>query len=195
MKTGTGKESLLDIAEQLLQTDQSVSAREITKKAKVADGLLIHHFGSYAGLIAILTSRLNKRQGQALESFGGSRGRSQLETAVAFFRELAKLDLNPKNSRLRRMSCEMSWRWKPIDEGQLTDSVPDLLRPLKKHLKFESDAAADEVLMTLWAIYLLPLRLAFNDSILPIDKVKTEDNKLAAIVERIRPKFALILKS
>lgn len=195
MKKRTKEEDILKVAEQLFETNQSVSVRSIADKAGVADGLLTHHFGSYAGLVAVLTSLLNKRQAEELENFDGPRGRSQLDIAVMYFRELAKLDLNPKNSRLRRMSCGMSWQWKPEDEDKLAPSVMSLLQPLKKLLKFERDVEPDDVLMTLQAIYLQALRLAFNNSLLAASVVKTEENQVAAVVQHIKPKFALILDS
>src|ERR1700730_1304356 len=55
------KDHILSVAEQLIAASQSVTARRITEAAGVADGLIVHHFGSYAGLVAELTRRLNER--------------------------------------------------------------------------------------------------------------------------------------
>src|SRR6476620_12581512 len=99
-------------------------------------------------------------QFRPLENYDAPRGASQLDIPVTFFRELAKLDLNTKNRRLRRMSCEMSWKWAPQEENKFAPSVMELLQPLKKQLKFETGVEPNDVLMTLWAIYLQALRLA-----------------------------------
>lgn len=188
-------EVILKAAEQLFETNQSVSVRNIAEKAGVADGLLTHHFGSYSGLVATLTDRLNQREAKELTKFQASRGRSQLDTALDFFQALARLDLNRKNCRLRRMSCEMSWKWSLSDESKLAGSVTTLLEPLWKQLKFESDVKSDDLLLTLWAIYLLPLRLALNNTLLPASVVNTEENQVGAIIAYIRPKFGLVLES
>ena len=92
------------------------------------------------------------------------------------------------------MSCEMSWKWAPQEENKFAPSVMELLQPLKKQLKFEKGVEPNDVLMTLWAIYLQALRLALNNSLLAASVVKTEENQVSAIVQYIKPKFALILK-
>ena len=43
--------------------------------------------------------------------------------------------------------------------------------------------------------YLLPLRLAFNKTLLPASVVSTKEKQVEAIIEYIRPKFELILES
>src|SRR5258705_8845964 len=100
MKRRSKEVDILRVAEQLFEANQSVSVRSIADKAGVADGLLTHHFGSYAGLVAVLTGRLNGRQAEELENYAAPRGSSQLDIAVTFFRELAKLDLDTKNKKL-----------------------------------------------------------------------------------------------
>jgi hypothetical protein len=49
--------------------------------------------------------------------------------------------------------------------------------------------------MTLWAICLLPLRLALNNTLLPASVVNTQENQVEAIIEYLRPEFGLILES
>lgn len=191
---GPAKDEILDAADRLFGTSGSVSVRNIAATANVADGLVIHHFGSYAGLVAALTKRLNDRESETLREFEFPKARSQLEKALAFFRALAELDLNLQNSRLRRMSCKMSWDWSLSDESMLAGSVMTLLEPLRKHLKF-GDRESAEVLMVLWAIYLLPLRLALNRTILPPSMIRTQESEVNAIVDYLRPKFSLVLSS
>jgi hypothetical protein len=161
----------------------------------VADGLIVHHFGSYAGLVAELTRRLNERYESQLERFAPPAGISQLDIALLFFRELAKLDLDPRNTRLRWMSCRMSWDWEPADEQKLAGSISTLLQPLSKRLTMKNTISPEEVLITLWAIYLMPLRLALIDALLSPSVVHTEEKLINEIIEYVRPKFALILNS
>jgi AcrR family transcriptional regulator len=189
------KDHILTVAEQLIATSQSVTARKITEAAGVADGLIVHHFGSYAGLVAELTRRLNERYKSQLEQFAPPAGISQLEIALLFFRELAKLDLHPRNKRLRRMSCRMSWDWKPADEQNLAGSIAMLLQPLSKRLVMKNTISPDDALITLWAIYLLPLRLALIDALLSPSVVHSEEKLINAIIDDLRPKFALVLSS
>ena len=188
------KEEILVAADRLFGTSDSVSVRNIAATANVADGLVIHHFGSYAGLVAALTERLNERETDILNEFEFPKARSQLEKALAFFRALAELDLSPENARLRRMSCKMSWDWGLSDESMLAGGITTLLEPLRKHLKFNG-AECTEALMVLWAIYLLPLRLALNHTLLPPSTVRTQESEVNAIIDYLRPKFALILGS
>jgi hypothetical protein len=161
----------------------------------VADGLIVHHFGSYAGLVAELTHRLNERYKSQLEQFAPPTGISQLEIALSFFRELAKLDLHPRNKRLRRMSCRMSWDWKPTDEQKLAGSILILLQPLAKQLTMKNTISPDDALITLWAIYLLPLRLAQIDALLSPSVMRSDEKLINEIIEYVRPKFALVLNS
>jgi AcrR family transcriptional regulator len=189
------KDHILAVAQQLIATGQSVTSRRITEAAGVADGLIVHHFGSYAGLVAELTQRLNERYESQLERFAPPAGISQLDIALLFFRELAKLDLDPRNKRLRRMSCRMSWEWKPADEQKLAGSISRLLQPLSTRLTMKNTNSPDDALITLWAIYLLPLRLALIHALLPPSVVHSEESLINAIIDDLRPKFALFLNS
>jgi AcrR family transcriptional regulator len=189
------QDHILTVAEQLIAISQSVTSRRITEAAGVADGLIVHHFGSYAGLVAELTRRLNERYKSQLERFAPPAGISQLEIALLFFRELAKLDLHARNKRLRLMSCRMSWDWKPADEQKLAGSISTLLLPLSKRLTMKNTISPEDVLITLWAIYLLPLRLALIDALLSPSVVHSKENLINAIIDDVRPKFALLLNS
>ncbi len=182
------RDVILRVAQGLFESGQSVSVRKIAEKAGVADGLLTHHFGSYAGLVAELTAILNKREAKELKNFQANAGSSPLEIALDFFRRLAEQDLHPKNRRLRRMSCRMSWDWSMSDESKLAGSITELLKPLWNALIKE-----DDLVMTLWAIYLLPLRLALSNTLLPPSVVDTTENLVDAIIKDIEPKFSLIL--
>jgi AcrR family transcriptional regulator len=187
------KSRILSVAQQLITTSQSVTARNITQTAGVADGLIVHHFGSYAGLVAELTGRLNRRYAVELGQFATPAKLSRLDVASSFFTELAGLDLNPSNRRLRRMSCRMSWDWNAADEQKLAGSVLAMLQPLALQLKLPPTTTTEDLLMALWAIYLLPLRLALIGALLPASVVNTEENLVNAIIEYVRPKFALVL--
>jgi len=193
------RDVILRVAQGLFESGQSVSVRKIAEKAGVADGLLTHHFGSYAGLVAELTAILNKREAKELKNFQANAGSSPLEIALDFFRRLAEQDLHPKNRRVRRMSCRMSWDWSMSDESKLAGSITELLKPLWNALipvllpVLQIYVKEDDLVMTLWAIYLLPLRLALSNTLLPPSVVDTTENLVDAIIKDIEPKFSLIL--
>ena len=89
----------------------------------------------------------------------------------------------------------MSWDWEPADEQKLAGSISTLLQPLSKRLTMKNTISPEEVLITLWAIYLLPLRLALIEALLSPSVVPSEEKLIDAIIEYVRPKFALILNS
>jgi hypothetical protein len=109
--------------------------------------------------------------------------------------ELAKLDLDDVNFRLRRVAGRASWDWNAADESELAQSFMELLEPLRKQLKLDKDKQSDDVLKALWAIYQQPLRLALIKALLPPSTANTTDNLVVAIEADIQPKFSLILKS
>ena len=194
MKKRDTKEALLDAADHFFQLGQTPSVREIASKAGVAAGMLTHHFQGYARLVAGLTGRLIDLEADELGKLDVPKGRSQLETALAFFRALAGLDLDPKHRRLRKAAGKSSWEWDATDESALAASYMNLLEPLRKQLKLEKGLQSDDILKTLWAIYQQPLRLALIDALLKPSNPKTPENLVAEIEADIRPKFALILK-
>ena len=97
------------------------------------------------------------------------------------------------------MSCRMSWDWSMSDESKLAGSITELLKPLWNALipvllpVLQIYVKEDDLVMTLWAIYLLPLRLALSNTLLPPSVVDTTENLVDAIIKDIEPKFSLIL--
>ena len=136
-------------------------------RANVAPGMLTHHFHGYAGLIAALTIRANKRQAGKLAQLGISRSWSQVDIAVAYFKELAKLDLSDEYFRLRRVAGRESWNWSATEEAELAGSFTALLEPLRNQLRFDRDEQSEMLMRILWAIYQRPLRLALIKALLP----------------------------
>jgi len=93
----------------------------------------------------------------------------------------------------------MSWDWSMSDESKLAGSITELLKPLWNALipvllpVLAIYVKEDDLVMTLWAIYLLPLRLALSSTLLPPSTVDTTENLVDAIIKDIEPKFSLIL--
>ena len=185
-------DKILREAERLFSTNQSVSVRNIADKAGVAIGLVTHHFGSYAGLLAALDRRLNKRLGKGLPTATQLRaGGDRQESVVLFLCELARLDLADENRRLRKAAARASWDWGPENESKVQTSYSELFDPLANGLELDA-----YIVKALWAIYQEALRLRFNNIIQPPGGVATSiGGEVEAIQAYIRPQIARLLRS